>query len=266
MANLHNLNLNHDQNWLWCKNYLIFSSFDIFDMINSRGGLYIDANYWPYWQFVSSLSPRQFGSSGLAQCTGLVTAPHSSSQAVRSTRTLAADIIWHIMRKINIKSINHFSIAMGETLQTISMPRAPSARTQSRDSSGNSVNIEIKWCKAVNKSMISFCSWSHGRDEQQGDRAQGPQAPEHPAGPQRQDPQPSPLRHRAQDRRLRVRPVPAGRGDGGHAVRLPDVHGARGDHVAAVRRQGRPLVPRHDRVPVPHRQGPFPGKLNVSLI
>lgn len=35
--------------------------------------------------------------------------------------------------------------------------------------------------------------------------------------------------------------------------------GPRGDHVAAVRRQGRSLVPRDDRFPMPHRQGTIPG-------
>ena len=62
----------------------------------------------------------------------------------------------------------------------------------------------------MNFPPFSVFSRSHGGHEQQGDRAQGPQAPEHPSGAQRQVSQPSPLRHRPQDRRLRVRPVPPG--------------------------------------------------------
>ena len=57
--------------------------------------------------------------------------------------------------------------------------------------------------------------------------------------------------------RLRIRPLSAGRQHGGHALRFPDVHGPRGHHEPAVQLQGRPLVPRHHRVPVPLRKSAF---------
>ena len=70
-----------------------------------------------------------------------------------------------------------------------------------------------------------ICSGCNGGDEQQGDRAPGPEAPEHPARARRQDEEPPPRRHQAQDRRLWLRKIPSGRGHGCHAMRQPHVYG-----------------------------------------
>ena len=71
---------------------------------------------------------------------------------------------------------------------------------------------------------------------------------------------PAARRNSPENRRLWVCPVPARRHYGGHVVRLSYVHGAGGDHVSAVRRQGRPLVPGHNCVPVFNWKSAISGK------
>ncbi|XP_045670615.1 serine/threonine-protein kinase ULK1 isoform X5 [Ursus americanus] len=99
----------------------------------------------------------------------------------------------------------------------------------------------------------------HAPAAQQGHHPPRPEAPEHPAVQPRRAPR-QPQQHPRQDRRLRFRSVPAEQHDGGHALRLPHVHGARGHHVPALRREGRPVEHRHHRVPVPDGEGALPGQ------
>ena len=87
--------------------------------------------------------------------------------------------------------------------------------------------------------------------------------------------------------RFRIRSLPPGRSNGRHALRLPYVHGERclplkeikdpdlllfydwlpgpgSDHVTPVRRQSRPVEPRHHRFPMPHWTGPVHGSNAAS--